>query len=364
MENREHLDAGTARPPRRVYIDLVRIIAILLVMFIHTNNKGAMLFLEKRESAFFGFYLFSDVFIRMAVPLFFMASGAVLMGREESYGTLLKKRFVRFAVVLVVASVMIYCYRCFRVHLLTFSVPDFLKRLYSGDISTPYWYLYRYLAYILMLPLLRKLAAGMGDREFRWMFWMFALIRALNYVDFLLWKDAASHENHFALLVNMDYVFYPLMGWHIDTKQREGKLNGRTALALVAGSALAIGISCFMVCYKCDVLNKWNKSTSESFHSILTFVPTVAVFYLCGLWEQRHRPGPRLAGAITLVGGLTFGMYLLEYPCRHELVGVYYALEPVLHSYLASWVWIFTVFLLAGAAPFLLKKVPGVRRYL
>ena len=68
------MNAGTDRPPRRVYIDLVRIFAILLVMFIHTNNRGAMLFLEKRNSGFFGFYLFSDVFIRMAVPLFFMAS--------------------------------------------------------------------------------------------------------------------------------------------------------------------------------------------------------------------------------------------------------------------------------------------------
>lgn len=358
------MNAGTARPPRRVYIDLVRIFAILLVIFIHTNNRGATLFIEKRNSAYFGFYLFSDVFIRMAVPLFFMASGAVLMGREEPFGTLLKKRFLRFVVVLVVASLLTYCYRCFRASALTFSVPDFLKRLYSGEISTPYWYLYRYLAYILMLPLLRKLAAGMGDREFRWMFWMFALIQTLNYVDFLLWKGTASHESHFAFLIKMDYVFYPLMGWHIDTKQRAGKLDGRTALALVAGSALAIGVSCLMVCYKCNLLDKWDQNTSKSFHNILTFVPTVTVFYLCGLWEQRHRPGPRLAGAITLVGGLTFGIYLMEYPCRRELLAVYTALEPILRSYLASWVWVFAVFVLAGVITFLLKKVPGIRRYL
>ncbi len=335
-----------------------------MVIFIHTNNKGPLLYLEKRESTFFWFYLFTDVFVRMAVPLFFMASGAVLMGKEESYGTLLKKRFFRFAVVLVVASVLIYCYRCFRVSNFTFSVSDFLKRLYSGEISTPLWYLYRYLAYILMLPLLRKLAAGMGDREFRWMFWMFALIRSLTYVDFLLWKGTASHESHFAFMINMDYVLYPLMGWYIDSKQREGKLDGRTALALVAGSALAIGISCFMVYYKCTVLDKWDKATSDSFHNILAFVPTIAIFYVCGLWEQQHRPGPRLSRAVTLVGGLTFGIYLLEYPCRRELSMVYDALKPILNSYLASWVWVFAAFVLAGVITFLLKKVPGVRRYL
>lgn len=364
MENRQPLGAGTAKPPRRVYIDLVRILAILMVIFIHTNNKGATLFLEKRGSPFFGFYLFSDVFVRMAVPLFFMTSGAVLLGKEESYGTLLKKRFARFAVVLVVASLVVYCYRCFRASALTFSVSDFLRRLYSGDISVPYWYLYRYLAYILMLPLLRKLAAGMGDREFRWMFWMFALIRSLTYVDFLLWKGALSHESHFAFMINMDYVFYPLMGWHIASKQREGKLNGRTALALVAGSAAAIGICCFMVCYKCNVLEKWDKDTSDSFHNILAFVPTVQTFYLCGLWEQRRKPRPRLDGAITLVGGLTFGIYLLEYMCRRETLVVYNTLEPILKSYLASWVWVFSVFALAGVITFMLKKVPGVKRYL
>lgn len=351
-------------PPRRVYIDLVRIFAILLVIFIHTNNKGATLFLNELESPFFGFYLFSDVFIRMAVPLFFMASGAVLMGREESLGTLLKKRFARFAVVLVVASLVVYCYRCFRMSALTFSVPDFLGRLYSGDISTPYWYQYRYMAYLLMLPLLRKLAAGMGDREFRWMFWMVGLIRALTYVDFLLWKGARMHESHFAFMANMDYVFYPLMGWHIESKQREGKLDGRTALALVAGSVVAIGICCFMVYYRGSLLNEWKKTTTDSFHSALIFVPTVTTFYLCGLWEQRRRPRPRLDGAITLVGSLTFGIYLLEYMCRRELLGIYGALAPELGSYPASWVWVFAVFVLAGAVTFLLKKVPGVRRYL
>ena len=41
----------------------------------------------------------------LAVPLFFMTSGALLLGREETYGQLLKHRVLRFAEVLLFVSV-------------------------------------------------------------------------------------------------------------------------------------------------------------------------------------------------------------------------------------------------------------------
>lgn len=152
---------------RRVYIDFLKVIAIYMVLFNHTGVSGFVLFTVRQGTKMYFPLMFNAILIKIAVPLFFMASGALLLGKEESYGDLLRKRFLRFLVVLVVASLISYLYTCLRQGTQTFSVGYFLTTLYTSRLSGSYWYLYAYLAYILMLPLLRKLAKAMTVREYR-----------------------------------------------------------------------------------------------------------------------------------------------------------------------------------------------------
>ena len=72
-------------------------------------------------------------------------------------------------------------------------------------------------------------------------------------------------------------------------QRRPLSLRGAVKYAIMASVLLVM----FIHSYKCNLLDKWDKNTGESFHSILTFVPNIAVFYLCGLWEQRHKPGAK-----------------------------------------------------------------------
>ena len=70
---------------RTVYLDFIRILAIYMVLFNHTRTSGFVLFTVRRGSFFYPFYLFNAILIKSAVPLFFMVSGALLLGKEESY---------------------------------------------------------------------------------------------------------------------------------------------------------------------------------------------------------------------------------------------------------------------------------------
>lgn len=78
---------------RKSYIDLLKIMAIYMVLFNHTKDKGFILFTIAQGSKLYPFYLFNAIWIKIAVPLFFMTSGALLLGKEESIGQILKKEF-------------------------------------------------------------------------------------------------------------------------------------------------------------------------------------------------------------------------------------------------------------------------------
>lgn len=86
---------------RKVYIDFLKILAIYMVLFNHTNTDGFVLFTIARTSKLYPLYLFNAIFIKMAVPLFLMTSGALLLGKKESNMDVLTKRFFKYMIVLI-----------------------------------------------------------------------------------------------------------------------------------------------------------------------------------------------------------------------------------------------------------------------
>jgi surface polysaccharide O-acyltransferase-like enzyme len=73
-----------AKSNRLIHLDLLRLIAIFLVIFNHTGERGYILFISKMGSPISLLYMAASVFCKIAVPLFFMISGALLLKKEES----------------------------------------------------------------------------------------------------------------------------------------------------------------------------------------------------------------------------------------------------------------------------------------
>lgn len=97
---------------RLVHVEILRVIAICLVVFNHTWTSGYMLYSAVgRSYRYYYPLLFLSIFCKAAVPIFFMISGALLLGREESYKELYVKRVARMLLALVFFSLMEYCYK-------------------------------------------------------------------------------------------------------------------------------------------------------------------------------------------------------------------------------------------------------------
>lgn len=352
------------RPVRKVYIDFLKIIAIYMVLFNHTNANGFILFTVARDSRFYLFYLFCAVFIKIAVPLFFMTSGALLLGKEESYKKLLTGRFSKYLVILVVSSFLIYLYSCLRINSEGVSIRHFFRLLYTSNASAACWYLYAYLAYILMLPLIRKLAVSMTKREYQWMFLAYGMMQMLSIADYILWKGDAIHNGHFSFFITSNYIFYPLMGYYMDQKMKEEEFTRKKAVILIAASIAAILVCCFLTDYRCTRINEWTEAGCQLFFNTLIFLPTITVYYITRMWFLKHDVNEKVCRLITVVGGTTFGIYLTELMCRIETKFVFYYLQPLIHTFPACLIWILTACLLGGTIVLLLKRIPWLGKFL
>lgn len=79
------------------WVDLIRVIGAFLVVMAHISYQGG-------GSAFIASYYF--VVSRIAVPLFFMVSGFLLLQKMEPYGDFFKKRALKVFVPFIAWSVI------------------------------------------------------------------------------------------------------------------------------------------------------------------------------------------------------------------------------------------------------------------
>ena len=348
---------------RKAYIEFLKIIAIYMVLFNHTGSRGFTLFTLAQGSVLYPFYLFNAIFVKIAVPLFLMASGAVLLGKEESFRRIITARFLRFAIVLLVASAIDYCYVCLLHTPQEMSLSAFFKTLYcSAHADNSYWYLYVYLAYILMLPILRCLAKSMSTKEYVWMFFMYGTMQSLSIIDFLIFKGNGSHNGNFSFFITTNYVFYPLMGYFIDQKLEEKYFSKRNLLYLILASFAAIGICSIMTHYQYTLVGGWNGL--ERFFNTFIFIPAVTVFYAAKYWFQQHSLPNRISSLIIILGGTTFGLYLIQEICKNETAKIHAFLEPYIRTLPACWVWIAVACCLGMTVVYFIKRIPGLKEFI
>ena len=163
----------------KVYLDVLRLIAILLVIFNHTPAFHFPL-QSSGETLWVKLMLIISALDKIAVPLFFMISGALLLPKQETLKKLISKRVLRFLVVLLLFHVgqsLYYIWMCGENEI---GFCSFLGDCYWGSMSMGYvlgwtgagavWFLYAYIALLLMLPFLRSMVKGMELMSFYYLF--------------------------------------------------------------------------------------------------------------------------------------------------------------------------------------------------
>lgn len=352
---------------KTVYYEWLRLIACFLVIFNHL--KGYVLYQNATGIKQAG-YMVISVITKINVPLFFMISGALLLERQEDMVTVLKKRVSRVCLVILLFSLGLYT-ECFlyasaQGREYEFTLKRFLYGLFARDLNEtgPYWYLYAYLGFLLLLPLMQKLAKQMSRSDFialvilRFMF--LSVIPICNTFLQVAGEEKISISGEFSIPLAMTAAFfYPLAGYYLDHKVDVqdfiGKMKG-ICVAVIVG----IGVTCLCVYLNGAV----DETYIPLFDYLLAMVVFLAVKYAATVRFPKLSTG-KTAEIACFLGSLTFGIYLLDHYFKLILYNSYEKMaERFMPSLFASFGWCVISMLLGGSVTFLLKRLPLFKRIL
>lgn len=294
-----------------IYLELLRIIAIFFVVYNHTRSLGYGLYETLNDNSLTYFASMSLMLVcKCAVPVFFMVSGGVLLGREESLKDLYRKR-IRHMAVIILLFVFLQYLRIVRINgWESFQISTYLIYLYAGHIIEPYWFLPSYLGYLAVLPFLRKLVKGMDKQDY---IYLAALSLAFDVVKNLIYFFTGYMWNVSAVVLNQ-IIFYPLAGYYF---VNVFTIKNRKKYVL---SALG-GLCCSVLAG--NLLEVWHYrykgSYSTTVISILTPIITICLFILIRALAEGLDSQKKAGKIITVLGGTAFGVYLIEDPIRNQI---------------------------------------------
>lgn len=398
---------------RKVYLEALRYLAIFFVIYNHTAGNGFLLFVDSEQPQWlYPINLFISQIDKIAVPIFFMISGSLLLGKNEPISVILKKRVLRMCLVLIGISLFYLFYNDISLTQSTVkgselvtdpamsdptlkdiiarssglkdivlkdpTVTDptakditllgFFNLIYNQELSPQLWYLYSYIGALLMLPFIRKIAQNLTYRES-----LYCLAGHLLFVGiipcllYLINDQYLGRLGHFTIpIITERNIFYMLMGYFLEHIMPKEKYNGKNAIIAVALFFVFGAMDSYVSHLLIEQLKEAGRENTFSYNlfSCLVAVPAMSVFFLAKYFFTKVRIPKLLEKIIVACGSSVFGIYLLEALLRRETYGVFVALDRVMPKLVACSIWVFVCMLLGTVITLLLKKLPILRKLL
>ena len=355
---------STSPKPKKVWLELLRIFAVFLVIFNHTGDYGFHYFATLDGGYRYWLFMGCSALTVMNIPIFYMISGSLLMGKEEPLKVVWRKRVLRYALVILIFTFVQYLYLCatsedgFRE---TFRVWDWFVTMLSENIIVPYWFLYEYLGFLVMLPLYRRMVQNMKEDEFYYLFLLYIIFTgALPIVEYLLtrWHTILNISFNIAYITG-DLLVYPALGYFLT---RKPKPTGKQLALLWVLSALCVVYTCLMTQFKIDYVHRLSEAQVGTFFKMLICIPAATVFLTFRkLFEDAHfHPG--VEKLFLSMGSCVFGIYLLEQISRNLLYPVGMVMVDHMPNFVATFFYCILVLLSTYLVVFVLKKIPGLKK--
>ena len=347
-------------------MDLLRIIAILCVIYNHTNEHGYFLYAFPSGMILKVFYIAVAAIIAIGVPIFFMISGALLLGKEESIEYVYSHRVLRMSLVLFIITILQYVF-LLSTNQAELSVRWLADHTVSDNIVPSYWYLYTYISYLIFLPLLRKLAQAMSNKEYIYLIGLYLVIEAGvrtamyfgGYTEFSVFFKIPFFEN---------IVILPLVGYYMENRMTKEDYNSKGALKLICASGLSLVVFVAMTLYRNLPYEEFTSYDKGLYTCGLTLIMDITVFYIIKyLVEVKRQEKPHnetVRKILGLLGTSIFGIYLVEGNIRYYTEFIDIKLATYVGQFPAAVIWVFLIFVIGLAVSFFLRHIPGLRKLL
>lgn len=351
------LDHAGNSAKHKTHFDILRIIATVLVIL---NHLPIYRYYENAEGISQFFWTCFTMLIRCNVPIFFMISGALLIGREESIRTILKKRVLRIVVVVILFEYFVYVANAIsnqRYADICVNPFVFLKMVLAGSVyqTYPYWYLYAYLGMLLLLPFLSAICDKMGRQEFDILlglhFLIYTLIPLANFALHMLSYEELIISNWFSIPLAVESAFfYPILGNYLEHKAE--KLSIHCSIMLIS-----IGI---VVPSVLEIVEGSIYGFSEKYMQFGDYMVAFGLFTACKVFCQAKQCDNIF---LRRIASLCFGIYLLD-PVLKQLFMGHFEFWIMQHEKVLdlSVCWTLTSVVIGGTITWIMKKIPWLQK--
>lgn len=329
--------------------DLIRIISIFLVTVIHANVE----YLGKNQGSV-GWYfvmLFTSVCL-IAVPLFFMISGALLLNSDKiiSFKDLFFKRILKQAVPFLIWS-FIYIIVRIITGKLDFSLATFTNLL-SQPAYYQFWFMYTLLAIYLLLPILQAIVIKLEKKQIEYILILW-LVFSVVFPVLQRYVPALTISEHTDLILCEGYIGYFFLGYYLK-KYQEDISSIKSLIFLLIG---VIGTGVLSVIeWQCAKTNNYQGYFYQAYLTPFVALAAMGAFLLFS--KIRIEKNQKLSDFLKTGGELSLGIYYLH---MLVLTGLeYIGLLGDSNIFLLG-MKVILIYLISGLVAFIISKIPYIR---
>ena len=337
---------------RAIDIDLIKVVAIVCVLIIHTCRYTAPVMSGQWLST-----LFWGSVSRAAVPLFFMCSGAIFL--EPSRELTVKKLYLKYILrILVALFFWAYIYKVyFLIGSGTLSLSGLIyaaKETLLFKHYTHFYYLHIILLFYALMPILRVFVKSATDSEIRYALLIWFAVGILYPTLSPYWPFTLLSGMPKQWLLNMTYssVGYGLLGYYL--KKRTPSLKISIPVAVVGFAVVFGGTAIFS--------NINQRLDARFFEGMIVGVMLLA-FGLFGICRKiSFGVSDKLIPVINYISKGSFCVYLVHLILMDKLIdfGILPDSLPIL---LVPAISLMLLVLCLGIY-FILSKIPVVNKWL
>ena len=336
------------------YLDVLRFVAIIVVVLIHTVSGVSTQMPERMTVYQLSFYNSIKNICTIGVPLFLMISGVLFLNpeKEVSIKDLLFKYVRRIVLALLIFGT------AYALLEIIFGTRDFkpvylweaFYQMLLGNTWGHMWYLYMLIGIYLLIPLLKPFVKATTKEMYTYVLIMlFVVSSVLPFIKIMTGFAFGASIVSVQVTEFVVYIFYFLAGYYIHTYLREQIIK--------SSKTLIIGMIIIFAEILIISINEYTQSSIYiSYDSPIVVILALTVFVL----------GCRLQGEYKLCTKLRpflFGIYLVHtfyLNLLYKLLGV----TPLeCGGYILIPLFAIGVFLLSLVSVWIMRLIPPLRKY-
>lgn len=339
---------------RNTGYDIIRIIAIFMVVAIHSHV--APLSVNQGTTVWY-FVMLMQTLCVIAVPLFFMVSGALLLSGEGSVSIeeLYKKRIPKQAIPFIVWSI-VYVLARVVMGKIPFSIEAFTSLLYEPAYYQ-FWFMYTLLAIYLILPFLQTLVKNCDKKKTEYILILWAVFSVIvplasRYVP------GFKISEHVGLVLCEGYLGYFILGYYLSKYKRDVK-PCKASLLWVAGAVVTAVCAIAEYVYSSKTGADYSGYIYQAYIVPGAVASSVGVFLL--FQNKKYKPKEKSVKAITRLSSLSIGVYYIH---MLVLTVVEYVGIKGEDNIFVLIIKIISVYTISSVGAYIISKIPILKRLL